>query len=402
MCYPEVATALPSHLHLIEELQFDIGRIPNQPVQNSDYTIFEDLFAQLSHCHELRLLKIGVGLMGLDFPSNSACPTVPGPALVKLAEACPKMEDINLLAAEPSAIDASGISAQEFDEFCRALPHLRNLNLKLHSATATALEMTALQSLGTHCPELEVLRLRLPFQLPSLPVPNRVPQILINGELTPGPSTPAYVPPTTPSSQHSSGSNSLSAASSYLDVSQSSASSSRTLISPLFPRLTHLAISRPETVLSTASDTFTVSSSSQSASEIVDPELEEDIVRAWAHPLLTHFPCLEILEAWSDCAGQDNESLNYFLPTEEILASTWEFLSGVEQDLWEDDEELEEDDSWHTLQSGRRQSGEDWDKASLMNEYVVAEQGMGNLSVYEEEPEGTITPGRTVDQDGLF
>jgi hypothetical protein len=65
--------------------------------------------------------------------------------------------------------------------------------------------------------------------------------------------------------------------------------------------------------------------------------------------------------------GHDNECLNYFLPIEEVLASTWEFLSGAEQDLWDDDEE-EEDNSWHSYESV-----DDWDAASYLNEYPTGE-----------------------------
>ncbi|KAL5472567.1 hypothetical protein PMIN07_000575 [Paraphaeosphaeria minitans] len=137
--------------------------------------------------------------------------------------------------------------------------------------------------------------------------------------------------------------------------------------------------------------------------------LEEDLVRSWARPLLAHFPRLEILEAWGDFSGEDNESLNYLLPTQEILASTWEFLSGIEQDLWEDDEDIfkdsfEEGDSWHSL--------EDWEKASLINEFAFGEDGpedvhevypdMGKLALRDEEPEGMITPGRNVESDDYF
>jgi hypothetical protein len=72
----------------------------------------------------------------------------------------------------------------------------------------------------------------------------------------------------------------------------------------LFPRLTHLAFARPQSILSIASDTYTVSSTSRSGS-VVDAVIEEDLVRTWAHPLSTHFPRLEVLEAWGDWTGQE-------------------------------------------------------------------------------------------------
>jgi len=113
-----------------------------------------------------------------------------------------------------------------------------------------------------------------------------------------------------------------------------------------------------------------------------------------------HFPRLEVLETWGDWAGQDNESLNYFLPREELLASTWEFLSGVEQDLWEDGDDDELDESTWVEPSTERYSivSADWNLASFVNEFPD-EDVVGNgayLEPYEEEPEGMLTPGRTL------
>lgn len=396
MCYPEVALALPVHLHLIEELQFDIARMANHPVQDSDHTIFEDLIPHFSDCPRLRLLKVGVGLLAENFPSFSSFPRLTGSTLLGLAETCPKLEDLNLLATEPSAIDGTDISSEEFDNFCKTLPYLKSLNLKLHPTTTSPLQTTALQSLGQHCPELEVVRLKLPFLLPSLPVPSHIPEILISGEMTPHTSTSDE--PVSPNGDANSSINkdTFSSDSGLEDKASTTDQVPPSPLTPLFPRLTHLAISRPETALASSVDAFTASSSSYSASDIVDPEIEQATVRSWAHALLAHFPHLEILEAWGDWAGQDNESLNYFLPRDEILASTWEFLSGIEQDLWEDDGELEEGDSWQTLDSG-----EDWDMASMMNEYPEAAHD-GGAALYEDEPEGMITPGKVLDTNPLF
>jgi hypothetical protein len=233
---------------------------------------------------------------------------------------------------------------------------------------------------------LELLRLKLSFQLPSLPVPSAVPQIQVHD-------APASNP-ILPEEENVSEAKSLP----HTDPIFSSVildPSSTTQLSPLFPRLTHLAISRPETLLSTLNDHLTTSYASVdgTSSEIVDHELEEELVRTWAHPLLTHFPCLEILEAWGDWMGHDNESLNYFLPTEEILASTWEFLSGAEQDLWDDggeddEEELEEDENWVSYESST-----DWEAASYVEELEFA--GIDEkLRPFQDEPDGMITPGR--------
>ncbi|KAL5389758.1 hypothetical protein DPSP01_002249 [Paraphaeosphaeria sporulosa] len=373
MCYPEIALALPTHLRMLEDLQLDIARVPISPHQPADFTIFEDMIAELSHCPKLRNLKIGLSSLAVDFPSSILLPRLSGSALAKLAETCPKLEDVNLLVTEPSAIDGSSISGRDFESFCKALPQLRSLSLKLQPTTASALEMTALQSLGQYCSELEVLRLKLAIQLSILPGSDSMPRILISDDDDFGPEVLALQD-----------------------------------VSPLFPKLTHLALSRPDTDLAPVPDTFTSSVSSQSTS-MVDPTVEEDLVRSWAHPLLTHFPRLEILEAWGDFSGQDNECLNYFLPTQEILASTWEFLSGIEQDLWEDDvesfeESFEEGNSWHSL--------EDWEKASLINEFAFGEDGpgdvhevypdIGKLALRDEEPEGMITPGRTLASGDYF
>jgi hypothetical protein len=106
--------------------------------------------------------------------------------------------------------------------------------------------------------------------------------------------------------------------------------------------------------------------------------------------------------------GQDDELLNYFLPMSEILASTWEFLSGVEQDLWEDDDDIGSEVELGDVWRQSWESSEDWEKASLMNEFAP-EHGVDriiadvkNLGVYDEEPEGMMTPGRTVREEQLL
>jgi hypothetical protein len=386
MCYPEIALALPRHLHLIEELQFVISRIPDQPAQKSDFAVIESLIAELSHCPHLRLLKIGLGAIAVDFPSLNSLPRLGGGALVHLSTVCPNLEDIDIFASEPSALDGSDISVNHFETFCQNLPHLRNLSLKLHPTTASALVETALQSLGQHCKELELLRLKLPFQLPSLPVPSAVPQIQVHD-------APASNPILHDEEHMAEAKNTPNPDSTSSSIVLDPPSTTQP--SPLFPRLIHLAISRPETLLSALSDHLTTSSASVdgTSSEIVDHELEEELVRTWAHPLLTHFPSLEILEAWGDWMGHDNESLNYFLPTEEILASTWEFLSGTEQDLWDDggeddEEELEDDENWVAYESGT-----DWEAASYVEELEFA--GIDEkLRPFQDEPDGMITPGR--------
>jgi hypothetical protein len=387
MCYPEIALALVKHLPLLEEMQLDVCRIPNQSTTGPDYVLLEDLFEQLSSCPRLQLLKVGIGALTMDFPSIKSLPKLSGTALVRLATSCPRLEDLNIYVNEPSALDGSLISTGQFDTFCTALPHLVNLSLKLHPATTSPLEETAMQSLATHCHELKVLRLKIPCRLPALPVPDTVPEILVSSPPSLAAMQPIdpQIPPRSPIS--------IVRDDSHSPAEGLSRTSSFAPVPALFPHVTHLAISRPLTALAISDDSFTGSSFSRS--DIVDPELEEELVRTWAHTLFTHFPRLEVLEAWGDSTGQDNESLNYFLPLEELLATTWEFLTGAEQDVWSDEDE--EADSWQTYEGSV-----DWEAASYLNEFVPDDGADGLAAGYHEEPEGTITPGRTVDGEEYF
>ncbi|KAI8936071.1 hypothetical protein NX059_007571 [Plenodomus lindquistii] len=393
MCYPEVALALPEYLHAIKELNLDVARIPNEPATSEDPEVFDKILSLLSQrCGQLRILRLNVGQLASNFPSASSLPTLNGTALIKLANGCPNLHELNLLASEPAAIDASNISSSQFETFCRKAPHMRKLGLKFHPQTAIDLEASALHSLGRHCPDLDVLRLKISLQLPTLRIP-----IPPAEDASLSDSIPYEPTPPSPSilvSEHQRGPS--------LDIEYFAGT--KLPDRPLFPNLTHFAFARPQTILSIASDTYTMSSSSQS-SVLQDPVIEEQLVRLWAHPLSAHFPHLEILEAWGDWIGEDNESLNYFLPLQEVLASTWEFLSGIEQDLWDEDSETGSE-GWHDDIASRQSfdslcSGDDWERASLINEYPVrSDLGDGeHLGVYEEEPEGMITPGRTIGVD---
>ncbi|PVI00386.1 hypothetical protein DM02DRAFT_728596 [Periconia macrospinosa] len=416
MCYPEVALALPVHLGLLEEFQIDIARIPDQSSEVTDVDIIDRCLEELLNCPNLRAIKIGVGLLAEDFPSISSYPKLSGQSLAKLAAACSNLEDISILTVEPFSIDGSSISSQEFDDFCKALPRLRSINLKLHPTTATALTSTALQSLAVHCPDLEVLRLKIACELPDLPGSTDALQIPLDELTILDTHTPA---------DSSEPASAVPTASQPTETTTTTATTTpnapATTVIPLFPKLTHLALSRPSTALCPTNDTYTVSptASSFSTAATLDPSTEELLVRTWALPLHTHFPRIEILEAWGDHTGQDNESLNYFLPLDEILASTWEFLSGVEQDLWEADDNDDdygyedggrgfyggeegygEEDSWHTFDSG-----EDWEKASLMNEFVDV-RGAAVVKVLElceeEGVEEEASPGELIAGKELF
>jgi hypothetical protein len=379
MLYPEIALELPAHLPVLEKLSLDIARIPNCPAQDSDFRILNDLLSALVQCPRLEQLKVNVGQLASDFPSFQSLPVLDGALLVKLATACSNLKDVNLLASEPAAIDASDITAAQFEEFCRLVPQLTHLSMKLHPRTALALEESALHSLARHCPRLELLRLKVALQLPSLLSRGSALHSVHNADNS---STPPGVEK-----------NSREGLDDETEV-EHSAVASATPLNPQFPHLIHLALARSQTVLSVAASTYAASLSSKSSS-LPDPWLEEELVRCWAQPLLQNFPQLDVLEAWGDWTGQDNDSLNYFLPIEEPLASIWEFLSGVEQDLWDDGEDdlIDEPERWdEDFEDGIsfRGSG-DWDRASLINEFSDI-NGSGYLGTYDEEPDDMVTP----------
>lgn len=392
MCYPEVAFALPARLRSIKDLQLDVARVPTQPAQDSDISILDDLLNAISQCSELESLRVNIGQLGSDAPSALSYPQLSGSALVQLATGCFRLQDLNLLASEPFAIDGSRISSTQFEEFCRQSPLLENFSLKVHPGTVGSLEQTALQSLGKYCPMLTMLRIKMGSHLPGIHTEHD--------------STAAFPLKSNSSDQ--------------IDVIRHDRTATATcdiILNPItpstgphFPHLTHLALSRPQSPLSIATSAYRSPYRSK-FSPVGNVSLEDDLVRPWAECLVAHFPRLEILEAWGDSTGQDNESLNYFLPLEEPLASIWEFLSGVEQDLWVDedmedlagsiedwDADYEDDFNFDSLGSG-----EDWKRASLINEYPT-EQVMfasGHSEGFEEEPEGSMTPGRTLDTEGL-
>ncbi|OAL06484.1 hypothetical protein IQ06DRAFT_483 [Phaeosphaeriaceae sp. SRC1lsM3a] len=378
MCYPEIALALGSHLPHIERLSMDIARIPSRPVQDADYSTLTDILQTLVHFKHLQMLKVNIGQLAADFPSSTSLPTLNGEVLIQLATSCPKLNDVTLLASEPAAIDASDVSSQQFEQFCERLAELKHLSLKVHPGTTLALEESALQSLGRHCKRLETLRLKIALQLPNL--------VTIK----------ATTSPHTSNDEHKEDPITGIPAAEYVEI-KAFATDAPTPATSLFPHLTHLALARPQTLLSVAASTYSASTTSH-ASSAVDPWVEAELVQCWAQSLLRHFPRLDILEAWSDWTGHDNDSLNYFLPLHEPLASTWEFLSGIEQDLWDDghehnadeperwDEDFEEGISFDSRGSG------DWDRASLVNEFPEDFADSGYLETYDEEPEDMITP----------
>jgi hypothetical protein len=392
-CYPEIALALPTHLATIVELSMDVARIPEQERQDSDALVLNDILLSVAQCYRLSLLKINIGPLAVDFPSAHFLPSLNGTTLVKLAEGCPNLRILTLLASEPAAIDGSGISAAQFDDFCQRAPNLEHLSLKFHPGTTLALEESACDSLGRHCHRLEVLRLKIALRLPNL--------------LTFKDTLSADLP-LIRNAAHSLNADraSPSMRTDHNDYTEIEAFSTSDPVpaKACFPNLTHLAFARPQSVLSINADSYAASSVSQSSS-IVDLALEEELVRCWGQTLMLHFPRLDILEAWSDWTGHDNDSLNYFLPLEEPLASTWEFLSGVEQDLWEDDHsegpnELNHQDAEAEGSGGWSRGSIDWERASLINEYPEVGEPDDSLylDAYEEEPEDMPTP--VGDQEG--
>jgi hypothetical protein len=385
MCYPEIALALPSRLPRIEHLSMDIARIPNVPVQDSDITVLSDVLTSLVQCKHLQLLKLNVGQLATSFPSATSLPTLTGDALLAIASACPDLEDITLLASEPAAIDASLVSSAQFEQFCQRLPGLTRLSLKLNPGTTIQLEETALYNLSKYCSSLEILRLKIASQLPNA---NPFQDMAHAGGHDVQSLEALLVQPFPQKHIHKGSSVDRANPAQYPASSRTS-----------FPHLTHLALARSQTILSVTADTYATSFVSQSSS-VIDPGIEEELVRVWAQSLAVHFPRLEILEAWGDWTGHDNDSLTYFMPLEEPLASTWEFLSGIEQDLWDDGEDANPQDSDHwgtvfeaNIDFGSRGSG-DWERASLINEFpeelaVVDKQ---YLSAYVDEPEDMATP----------
>ncbi|KAF2033905.1 hypothetical protein EK21DRAFT_57767 [Setomelanomma holmii] len=391
MCYPEIALALPKHLPALHELSMDIARIPKQGQHETDATILEELLAALVQCHHLRVLKINIGPMSADFPSIRVLPILDGSTLIKLAENCLELQQLTLLASEPAAIDGSAISSTHFEEFCQRAPNLTDLSMKFHPGTTIALEESALQSLCRHCHHLEVLRLKVALQVPSLITLDGMPD-------THGSSAAKSFPHPHHQAYQDRLDQPRLGDGDYTEI-KAFATRSYTPAEAHFLNLTHLAFARPQSVLSIAADSYAASSDLQSGS-VVDLAVEEELVRSWADTLLLHFPRLDILEAWSDWTGHDNDSLNYFLPLQEPLASTWEFLSGVEQDLWDDDEPETplESNTWDTDLDANNdydsRGSIDWERASLINEYPEVRHIADThyLEPYEEEPEDMPTP----------
>jgi hypothetical protein len=390
MCDPEIALALPAHLDRIEELQMDIERVPDTHIRESDLTIFDDLLATLSACPDLLYLKVNVGNLAIGFPSAILNLPLNGSALLKLSTSCPKLRLLDLAALEPSTIDGSGVSSLHFDAFCAGLPHLTDLRLRLHPSTATILQTTALPSLAKHCPHLEAVRVGIPLLLPLLlestpdPAPVAEPNLttvtvekrdistlrVVETSTETHISPPSPLPAMTPPPQ----------------------------IRPLFPHVTHLAFARPETSFS---HPFIPE---VPVTPTLSPAIEEAIVDDWATALAINFPRLEMLEAWGDWSGKDKDILAYLLPLEEVLATTWEFLSGAEQDLWEhgdDSDELEilEGEeaggfSDFDVSPGQNEDGlfsglaspNDWEKASFMNEFPEGgDADSGYQEYYDDE-----------------
>ncbi|KAH7077386.1 hypothetical protein FB567DRAFT_148987 [Paraphoma chrysanthemicola] len=392
-CYPEVALALPAHLATVVELSMDIARVPEVKQETSDALVLNNTLLGIMHCSRLRSLKINVGPLALDFPSVHSLLALDGTTLVKLAEACPRLEHLTLLASEPAAIDGSIITAEQMESFCQRSPNLENLSLKFHPGTTLALEEHLLESLARHCQRIETLRLKIALRLPNL-LAFGARKALDEGVANDRSTLPSLLDGV-----------SVSMPEDGEDYVEIKAFTTHDLNStkPTFPKLTHLAFARPQSVLSITAASYASSVLSQSST--VDLDIEEELVRCWAQALQLHFPRLDILEAWGDWTGQDNDSLNYFLPLVEPLAGTWEFLSGVEQDLWDDDpSESPAENGLHEPDVGESadfsRTSIDWERASLINEYPEVRELTDSryLDAYEEEPEDMPTP--VVDQEG--
>ena len=376
VCDPEIALALPSHLFALRELRLAVERQPSGEIRLSDLSILDDVVASLLVCPNLELLEVNVGNLAVGFPTAQLNLPVSGAVLVKLAACCPRLRNIDLAALDPSSIDGSGISSMHFEDFCKGLPNLEELSLKLHPTTATILQLTALPSLARHCPKLEVLRMGIPLQLPNLPLYGRVAQPVTDG-------SDIITPPQTKYDQRPDSHQAMSSTIKLVAAIDTPSATPPTASVPLFPNLTQLSFARPETLLSKES-TITLS-------------VEEDLIHAWAQSLFTHFPLLEHLEAWGDSTGRDHRTMSYILPMEDILEATWEFLSCVEQSLWQDGDEDEGADMFSPASFGPASFGQasfgptsfgqdayvlspgpferlvvsDWEMASQMEEFRV-------------------------------
>ncbi|KAJ8115283.1 hypothetical protein OPT61_g3037 [Boeremia exigua] len=321
VCDPEIALALPAHLFTLKELRLAVERQSSGEIRLSDLSILDDIITSLLVCPNLELLEVNVGNLAMGFPTAQLSLLVSGAVLVKLASCCPKLQNIDLAALDPSSIDGSGISSGHFEEFCKGLPNLEELSLKLHPTTATILQTTALPSLARHCPKLEVLRIGVPLQLPNLPLYGGVSPPVAHGDV--------ITPPQTKYDQRPDSHQAMSSTIKLVAAIDTPSTSPLTASVSLFPNLIQLAFARPETLLSKGSE--------------ITLAAEEDLIHAWAQSLFTHFPLLEQLDAWGDSTGRNHRSMSYILPMEDILETTWEFLSGIEQSLWEDGDEEEAD-----------------------------------------------------------
>lgn len=325
-CSPENALAMLPHLPMLENLQVHVRRTGTESPQDSDKSILGDLLTSVASASNLRVLSIIMGAISKPFAPEVESPVLSGPALVELARNNTKLKVLKISPSEPQSIDGSAISTEDFELFCSLLPHLEGLTLKFDPETVQHLTHTILESLGQHCRSLHFIRLRMSATLPGLPISNTTPRITLDAPVSSSPDQE-----------------------SWFDKLNGDTPSS----TPLFPCLAHLAIARPDTILAFPPD---------SSSEHLDQQLKEYLVRSWADALLADFPRLEILEAWGDWIGNDAKSLNYLLPTQGVLHCMWEFLRGIEQDIWVDEEEEEEGAS-------------DWDVASGLNELVSGDEG---------------------------
>lgn len=330
VCDPEVALALPGRLFGLKELRLAIERQSSEEIRLSDLSILDDVVTSLLVCPNLELLEVNVGNLAVGFPTAQLNLPIGGAVLVKLAACCPGLRNIDLAALDPSSIDGSGISSAHFEDFCKGIPNIEELSLKLHPTTATILQTTALPSLARHCPKLEVLRMGVPLQLPNLPLYGGVSQPVPHDVITP------------PQTKHDQRPDSHQAMSSTMKLVATIDTPSVTppaFHAPLFPNLTALSFARPETILSKGNN--------------VSLSAEDDLIHSWAQTLFTHFPILEHLEAWGDFTGRSDRSMLYILPMEDILEATWEFLSGVEQSLWQDGDDEEEADVFSPASFGQ-------------------------------------------------
>lgn len=353
LCCPEVALPLLDHLHTLQHLDLTLARTPDQQPHPDDHILVTTILNHLSTNNKnITHLTITISNLSASFPSPASLLVLTGSSLLLLAQTNPKLAhlciSISPSNSSPSALDASTISSELFDVFCTLVPSLVHLSLDLHPQTIQPeLAASALMSLGRNFLDLETLKIGIRFDLSELPIPELLDPPFLehkhqheSGRLDPDSPDPMTITQTN------------------LPTSTSTSTSLSTPQPPhprpLFPNLTHLAFARSPLLPPSTSSPLSI---------------PDATIHAWAHVLEYHFPLLEELDSLDE-----DGTIQYVDPLENVLETVWEFLCSVEQEGWggegsergmevhldeklgdvqEEDEDEDEDDE---------DGGEEWDE----------------------------------------